>query len=111
MPALSAYGVLLVAAILEAAGDAMVRLGLRDHQGLSRLALFAAGAGVLFGYGLTVNAPGWDFGRLLGVYVTLFFVVAQAVNSFAFGVRPDLSIWVGGAFIVTGGLVMTFWRF
>ena len=55
---------------------------------------------MLFGYGLAVNSPPWDFGKLLGVYVTLFFL----------GVRPDLPISVGDALIGRGGLVITFWR-
>jgi hypothetical protein len=57
-----------------------------------------------------VNAPPWDFGRLLGVYVTLFFLVAQAINFFVFGVRPPLPIYVGGSLIITGGLLITLWR-
>jgi hypothetical protein len=47
---------------------------------------------------------------LLGVYVTLFFVVAQVLNVALFGVRPDLPVLAGGAMVVAGGLVMTFWR-
>ncbi len=65
---------------------------------------------MLFAYGVFVNSAPADFGRLLGVYVVLFFVVAQVVNRLAFGVNPSLPIVVGGAFIVIGGAVMTFWR-
>jgi hypothetical protein len=108
-PAL-AYLVLLLAAVLEAGGDALVRSGLHGRSGLVRAALFVAGAVALFAYGVTVNAPPWDFGRLLGVYVTLFFVVAQVINFAAFGVRPGAPVVVGGALIVAGGLVMTLWR-
>jgi small multidrug resistance family-3 protein len=75
-----------------------------------RIGLFLAGAAMLFVYGLSVNAPPWDFGRLLGVYVTLFFVVAQVLNFLVFGVKPDLPILVGGALIVAGGVLMTVWR-
>lgn len=108
MGTLAAYGLLLLAACLEAGGDALVRLGLHSHQGIvARSGMFLAGAVVLFIYGLSVNAPPWDFGRLLGVYVTLFFIVAQGLNFVMFGVRPDLPILVGGALIVSGGLVMT----
>ncbi len=104
------YLVLLVAAVLEAGGDALVRGGLHG-QGLGlRLALFLAGGLVLFGYGVTVNAPPWDFGKLLGIYVTLFFVVAQVINLVVFRARPDLPILVGGALIVAGGVVITVWR-
>jgi len=47
---------------------------------------------------------------LLGVYVTLFFVVAQIGNFVLLSVKPRLPIVVGGAMIISGGLVMTFWR-
>jgi hypothetical protein len=102
--------VLLLAAILEAGGDALVRTGLHAHSMALRAGLFVAGAGVLFAYGLVVNAPPWDFGKLLGVYVALFFIVAQAINLIFFGVRPGLPILVGGLMIMGGGLVMTVWR-
>jgi hypothetical protein len=105
-----AYLLLLLAAVLEAGGDALVRVGLHSTAIGSRAAFFTVGAVVLFAYGCAVNAPAWDFGRLLGVYVTLFFLVAQAINFFAFGVRPQLPIYVGGSLIITGGLLITLWR-
>jgi small multidrug resistance family-3 protein len=109
MASWAAYGILLVAAVLEAGGDALVRLGLHG-QGGTRVGFFLAGAVVLFLYGVSVNAPAWDFGRLLGVYVTLFFVVAQVINCVVFHVKPGAPILVGGALIVAGGLTMTLWR-
>jgi drug/metabolite transporter superfamily protein YnfA len=105
-----AYLLLLVAAMLEAGGDALVRVGLHGSAPGSRIGFFAAGALVLFAYGVAVNAPPWDFGRLLGVYVTLFFLVAQIINLAVFGVRPTLPIYAGGALIMAGGLLITFWR-
>ncbi len=105
-----AYLLLLLAAILEATGDALVRNGLHAEGFATRGFLFVAGGTVLFAYGLVVNAPPWDFGKLLGVYVTLFFLVAQVINALIFGVRPDLSIVVGGALIIGGGLIITLWR-
>jgi hypothetical protein len=74
------------------------------------LGFFASAALVLFVYGVTVNLPPWDFGKLLGVYVALFFVVAQIINLFAFGMKPSLPIYCGGALIVAGGMLMTFWK-
>ena len=56
------------------------------------------------GYGYVVNAPSWDFGRLLGVYVVFFFLVAQALSWAVFGQRPDASVLAGGGFIVVGGV-------
>jgi len=106
----AAYAMLLLAASLEAGGDAFVRLGLHREPGAGRIGLFAAGAAVLFLYGLSVNAPSWDFGRLLGVYVTLFFVVAQVINFLVFHTKPGMPILVGGILIVAGGLTMTLWE-
>jgi drug/metabolite transporter superfamily protein YnfA len=71
---------------------------------------FVAGTLVLASYGLFVNLPQWDFGKLLGVYVALFFVVAQIVAKVRFQQSPTLPILAGGALIVAGGLVITFWK-
>ncbi len=106
----TAYLLLLLAAVLEAGGDALVRIGLHAPALATRVGFMAIGAIVLFAYGVTVNAPAWDFGRLLGVYVTLFFLVAQVINLLVFHVRPELPIVAGGALIVAGGLLITFWR-
>ncbi len=88
---------LLVAACLEVGGDAIVRVGLKTHSGVPQLALVVLGGAVLLAYGIFVNIAPADFGRLLGVYVVLFFVVAQLVNLLAFGIRPGIPILVGGA--------------
>ena len=57
---------------------------------------------VLFLYGYVVNIPGWDFGRLLGLYVVFFFVVAQAIAWLAFDQLPGRPLLAGGALIVAG---------
>ena len=101
---------LVAAAALEAGGDALVRGGLFGPTFARRALLLALGALVLFAYGCFVNLPRWDFGRLLGVYVAAFFVVAQVINWAGFGQKPTLPILVGGALIVAGGLVITLWR-
>jgi drug/metabolite transporter superfamily protein YnfA len=102
---------LALAATLEAGGDALARTALHSNAvPLVRIGLFAAAGLVLFSYGVTVNLPPWDFGRLLGVYVSLFFVIAQLINYFAFNTTPSPAIFVGGALILAGGMVMTFWR-
>jgi small multidrug resistance family-3 protein len=100
---------LTLAALLEAGGDAAARAGLMSG-GSHRALWFAAAAAVLFAYGLTVNLPPWNFGRLLGVYVVLFFLAAQAINAVAFKTYPSPAILAGGACIVAGGLIMTLWR-
>jgi uncharacterized membrane protein YccC len=107
---LAILGLLTLAATLEAGGDALVRSGLHAPAPGVKVVLMAVGAFVLFCYGVAVNLPPWDFGRLLGVYVALFFVVAQLINLFAFGMKPALPIYAGGLLIVSGGLLITFWR-
>jgi small multidrug resistance family-3 protein len=105
-----AFLVLTAAASLEVFGDSCFQSGLYRSSASSRVAWFLAGIVVLALYGLLVNLPQWDFGRLLGAYVALFFVQAQVVAALRFGQRPTLPIMVGGALIVAGGLVITFWH-
>ena len=71
---------------------------------------FVAGTVVLVGYSLFLNSSKVDFGKLLGIYVVLFFLVAQIVAKLQFHQSPSKPIYVGGAFVVTGGLIMTLWR-
>jgi drug/metabolite transporter superfamily protein YnfA len=99
--------VLLLAAALEAGGDALVRAGLFGPGTLRRAGLIIAGGLVLLLYGCVVNAPRWDFGRLLGIYVVFFFVVAQIIAWIGFHQRPTLPIWIGGVLIIIGGLVIS----
>jgi drug/metabolite transporter superfamily protein YnfA len=108
MDKLTQIGILLLAAIFEAGGDAIMRKALHLPAGLSRLLTFGAGAVVLFLYGYLVNAPDWDFGRLLGVYVVFFFLVAQVLSWAVFNQPPTTATWIGGALIVAGGAVMGF---
>jgi drug/metabolite transporter superfamily protein YnfA len=110
MANLTALLALAFAAALEAGGDAIVRTGLHAHANLQRIGTILLGGLVLTAYGLFVNTPQWDFGRLLGVYVSLFFVAAQIINAFVFRVSPSLPILVGGSLIIGGGLLMTFWQ-
>ncbi len=97
---------LALAAVLEVGGDALVRWGLKGGRWYG----LALGAAVLFGYGLSVNLPKWDFGRLMGVYIAAFFVVAQAVAVVFFHERLQLPTIVGGALIIGGGILITVWR-
>jgi drug/metabolite transporter superfamily protein YnfA len=107
MPKALIVSLLVVAALLEAGGDALVRLGLRSSAGVPRLLYFLAGAAVLFFYGCAVNTPPWDFGRLLGLYVVFFFLVAQVVSWLVFHQKPSPAVLIGGAFIAVGGIVIS----
>jgi drug/metabolite transporter superfamily protein YnfA len=100
--------VLFASAVLEAGGDAVVRLGLHASTVLARTTLFFIGAVALFAYGYLVNAAPWDFGRLLGVYLVFFFVVAQLISWLVFHQRPNTTILIGGAFIIAGGIIISY---
>jgi len=102
--------VLVIAASLEVFGDSFFQSGMYRSTGTARSLWFVLGVAVLSLYGLFVNLPQWDFGKLLGVYVALFFVVAQVVAKVRFHQSPTPPILVGGALIVAGGLVITFWK-
>ena len=97
---------LLLAACLEVGGDALMRKGMRGGAPLALL----FGAIVLTAYGVAVNLPGWSFGRLMGVYIAAFFVVAQMVAVFFMHEPLAMPTLVGGAFIIAGGIVMTVWH-
>ena len=105
-----AFIVLVLAAYLEVQGDACFQSGLHHSSGARQIGWFVLGTVVLVCYSLFLNATKIDFGRLLGIYVVLFFVVAQIVAKLQFNQSPGKPIWAGGAFIVVGGLIMTVWR-
>ena len=98
--------ILSMAAVLEVVGDSLVRWGVHGGNYLG----YILGALVLFTYGLVINVPKWDFGKLLGVYIAAFFVVAQLVAYFFYHEKIKTPTFVGGALIVAGGLVMTLWQ-
>jgi small multidrug resistance family-3 protein len=103
-------GILLLAAFLEAYGDSCFQQGLYRSSGLLRYGAFALGALALALYGLTVNTPRWDFGKLLGLYVVLFFLVAQVLAKVRFQQPPTMPVLVGGTLIAAGGAIITFWK-
>jgi hypothetical protein len=105
-----AFGVLCFAAFLEAWGDSFFQSGFYRSSGAARVAALVFGTLVLAAYGSVVNVPRWDFGKLLGVYVVLFFIMAQILAKVRFGQSPTMPIYAGGALIVAGGLVITFWK-
>ena len=101
---------LILAAFLEVWGDSFFQSAFYRSSGASRVLSIVCGALVLAAYGSLVNTPRWAFGRLLGVYVVLFFVAAQIVARLRFGQSPTPPVLAGGALIVAGGLVMVLWR-
>jgi len=107
---MKAFLFLLMATTLEAGGDAVLRLGLFRYSGTARVGLLVAGAVMLFGYGVSLNLAPVEFGRVVGLYIATLFIVWQLVNLATFGTRPTLPIALGGALIVVGGLIVTFWQ-
>jgi small multidrug resistance family-3 protein len=102
--------VLLIATTLEVSGDAVLRLAIYDHAGPYRIALFAAGAALLLGYGIFLNLAPFEFGQVVGLYIATLFVVWQVVNFMFFRTLPTAPMLAGGALIVAGGAIITFWK-
>jgi len=107
---LSALGFLLVATTLEVSGDAVVRLAIYDQAGRMRLTFILVGAILLLGYGTSLNLAPVEFRHVVGLYIATLFIVWQVINFIFFRTLPNLPILVGGALIVIGGLVVTFWK-
>lgn len=101
---------LIIATVLEVCGDAIIRTSIYNHTGLMRLGLMLIGAALLFGYGFSLNLAPIEFGRVVGLYIATLFIVWQIINYFAFRTLPSLPIAIGGAMIIAGGLLITFWE-
>ena len=98
--------ILVLAAVLEVGGDALVRWGLTGGRTIGLI----LGGIVLVSYGFMVNLTKLDFGRLMGIYIVVFFLVSQVVAVYFFQEKIKLPLLVGGALIVAGGVVLTCWR-
>jgi len=109
---LQALAFLIAATWLEVSGDAVVRIALRNYAGATgaRLGLFALGAVLLFGYGTFLNFAPLKFGQVAGLYIATLFVVWQIINFIFFRALPTFPIVVGGALIVIGGAIVSFWK-
>jgi len=103
------WSFLIAATTFEASGDALVRIGLFERAGGGRLVVLALGAALLFGYGVMLNLAPLPFERVVGLYIATLFLVWQIVSFVSFRTVPSLPILAGGALIVIGGLLVTFW--
>ena len=101
---------ILIATVLEVAGDAIIRTALYNHSGIMRIGCMLLGAILLFGYGFALNLAPVAFGQVAGLYIATLFVVWQIGNYIAFRSVPTMPILIGGALVVTGGLIITFWK-
>jgi hypothetical protein len=101
---------LIIATLLEVAGDTIIRKSIYNHTGMARMGLMFLGAMLLFGYGFVLNLTPVQFGQVVGLYIATLFVVWQIGNYIAFHTVPTLPIIAGGILIITGGLIVTFWK-
>jgi small multidrug resistance family-3 protein len=98
--------VLVLAAVLEVGGDAVIRRGLRAHG----IALVVAGFLVLGSYGILVNLLRADFSRLVGAYAGVFAVISVLAGCLVFGERPAATTWAGLGIVVLGSAVIHYGR-
>jgi hypothetical protein len=101
---------LIAATGLEVSGDALIRKSLFEHAGAARLGLFLLGAVLLAGYGTFLNLAPLEFGQVVGLYIAVLFVMWQIINFLFFRTLPTVPVIAGGALIVAGGLVVSFWK-
>ena len=101
---------LLIATTLEVSGDAAIRMAIYNAGGATRVALILSGTVLLLGYASFLNTAPVEFGRIVGLYIATLFVVWQIINFLAFRTLPGLPVLVGGALVITGGVIITFWR-
>lgn len=97
---------LILAAILEVGGDALIRNGIKGGG----IGLMLSGVIVLAVYGFMVNLTKLDFGHLMGLYIVLFFVVSQTIAVVVFKERLHLPVAIGGSLVIIGGVLMSLWR-
>lgn len=103
---------LVAATVLEVSGDATIRIALYNHVGVTafRITLFAVGAALVFGYGTFLNLAPLEFRQVVGLYIATLFIVWQVINFAFFRTLPNAHILTGGALIVAGGLLVSFWK-
>ncbi|TSJ44677.1 hypothetical protein FO440_09200 [Mucilaginibacter corticis] len=101
---------LLVATTLEVTGDALIRKTIYEYSGTTRILFALLGMLLLFGYGFFLNLAPVEFGEVVGLYIATLFVVWQVINYLTFKTLPTIPVIVGGALVVAGGLIITFWK-
>ena len=101
---------LLVATAFEVTGDAVIRKCIYNHTGTTRIIFALFGAILLFGYGFFLNLAPVEFGKVVGLYIATLFVMWQVITYFTFRTVPSMPVIVGGLLVVSGGLIITFWK-
>jgi len=101
---------ILAATILEAFGDAIVRVALHHSSIPARVGLYLVGGTLLTLYGTSLNLAPVDFAAATGMYIATLFVVFQITNYIFFRAIPTPAVLVGGTLVVAGGLIVFVWR-
>ena len=109
---LQSVAFLVAATVLEVSGDATVRIALHNYAAVNaiRIGLFVLGAALVFGYATFLNLAPLEFREVVGLYIATLFIVWQVINFAFFRTLPTIPVLVGGAMIVTGGAVVSFWK-
>ncbi len=100
----AAWLVFIAAAVLEVAGDAVVRKGLRGNGPI----LIMVGFAMLGCYGVVVNMVKWDLSKLLGVYIAIFALISILFGNFVFKENIPAATWIGLCVIICGGMIIQF---
>lgn len=104
------FAFIIAATILEAIGDALMRIALHQQSGPGRVTLFAGATALLGMYGALLNLAPVEFAEATGIYLASLFVMFQAVNFAFFRTTPTPAVLIGGAFIVTGATIIYIWH-
>jgi drug/metabolite transporter superfamily protein YnfA len=99
-----AWIIFVIGALLEVAGNAAIRIGLRGGGAI----LILIGFTVLGSYGLIVNMVEWDFSKIFGVYVCLFALFSVLCGKLVLREHIPGATWLGLGVILAGGLIIQF---
>jgi drug/metabolite transporter (DMT)-like permease len=57
-----------------------------------------------------LNLAPVTFGSVVGLYIATLFIIWQVISYIFFQSAPNAPVLVGGALIIAGGLIVTFWK-
>jgi small multidrug resistance family-3 protein len=98
----------IAAAIAEIGGAYLVWVGIKDHKGVTFVAL---GAMALTAYGaVAAFQPSHEFGRVLAAYGGVFIVGSLLWGVALDGFRPDRADLLGGLICLAGVAVIMYAR-
>ena len=99
----SAWLIVLLAALLEVSGDALIRKGLHVRGGI----FVAMGILVLGAYGVVVNTVKVGFFQTAR-YVAVFATVSVLCGRYVFRESVPPATWIGLIVIIAGGLIIQY---